>query len=68
MKIALFGATGNIGKRILAKALNRGHQVKAIIRDTTKLPAGQNLEVNAIHALKGVRNSGIKWRITPLLP
>ncbi|MCW3058677.1 MAG: 3 beta-hydroxysteroid dehydrogenase/Delta 5--_4-isomerase [Capsulimonas sp.] len=37
MKIALFGATGMIGGRILREALNRGHQVTAIVRDPAKL-------------------------------
>lgn len=32
-KIALFGATGRIGSRILNEALARGHQVTAILRD-----------------------------------
>ena len=38
MKIALFGATGNIGSRILDEALQRGHEVTAIVRDPSKLP------------------------------
>lgn len=33
MKIAIFGAGGTIGQRILNEALNRGHQVTAIIRN-----------------------------------
>ncbi|MBP2001614.1 putative NADH-flavin reductase [Paenibacillus shirakamiensis] len=37
MKIALFGATGMIGQRIMKEALKRGHEVTAILRDTTKL-------------------------------
>lgn len=32
MKIALIGATGNVGSRILKEAVNRGHQVTAISR------------------------------------
>jgi putative NADH-flavin reductase len=32
MKIAHFGATGNVGSRIAAEALRRGHQVTAIAR------------------------------------
>ena len=38
MKIALIGATGNVGSHILTEALARGHQVTAIARDTAKLP------------------------------
>jgi putative NADH-flavin reductase len=39
MKIALIGATGFIGSRILDEALSRGHQVTAIVRNTEKVPA-----------------------------
>jgi len=37
MKIALIGATGTIGQRILNEALTRGHKVTAIVRDTSRL-------------------------------
>lgn len=37
MKLALFGATGSIGSRILDEALGRGHNVVAIVRDPSKL-------------------------------
>jgi putative NADH-flavin reductase len=33
MKIVLFGATGNIGQRIVAEALRRGHAVTGVVRD-----------------------------------
>ncbi|MFE2474404.1 NAD(P)H-binding protein [Streptomyces sp. NPDC059389] len=36
-KIALFGATGTIGARVLREALDRGHQVTAVVRDPAKL-------------------------------
>ncbi|MCC3771967.1 NAD(P)-dependent oxidoreductase [Streptomyces sp. UNOC14_S4] len=36
-KIALFGANGNIGQRILREALDRGHQVTAVVRDPAKV-------------------------------
>ncbi|HEY4788989.1 MAG TPA: NAD(P)-dependent oxidoreductase [Bacteroidales bacterium] len=46
MKIALYGATGNIGRRILKEALNRGHMVTAIVRDVKKIDtAHSNLKV-----------------------
>ncbi|HYI26544.1 MAG TPA: NAD(P)-dependent oxidoreductase [Bradyrhizobium sp.] len=38
MKIALIGATGNAGSRILAELSRRGHAVTAIARDTEKVP------------------------------
>jgi len=39
MKIALIGATGNVGQRVTAEALSRGHEVIAIARDVSKLEA-----------------------------
>ncbi|WP_329176805.1 NAD(P)H-binding protein [Streptomyces decoyicus] len=35
--IALFGANGTIGSRILHEALRRGHQVTAVVRDPAKI-------------------------------
>jgi putative NADH-flavin reductase len=43
MKIAIIGATGFIGSAILREALNRGHQVTAIVRHPEKLPRHPNL-------------------------
>jgi putative NADH-flavin reductase len=37
MKIALIGATGFVGSAILQEALNRGHEVTAIVRHPEKL-------------------------------
>src|ERR1700722_5502506 len=39
MKIALIGATGNAGSRILAELSRRGHAVTAIARNPQKVPA-----------------------------
>lgn len=39
MKIALFGATGMIGQRVLREAVGRGHDVSAIARDPSKVVA-----------------------------
>ncbi|WP_327063519.1 NAD(P)H-binding protein [Kitasatospora purpeofusca] len=36
-KIALFGAGGTIGSRVLREALGRGHQVTAVVRDPRKI-------------------------------
>lgn len=43
MKIALIGATGFVGSAILQEALNRGHEVTAIVRHPEKLPRHPNL-------------------------
>ncbi|AUM94190.1 TPA: NAD(P)-dependent oxidoreductase [Clostridium botulinum] len=46
MKIALIGSTGNAGKVILKEALNRGHEVIAIVRDVSKIKdTNENLTV-----------------------
>jgi uncharacterized protein len=39
MKVALIGATGNAGSRILAELTRRGHTVTAIVRNPARLPA-----------------------------
>lgn len=36
MKLVLFGAGGNIGRRIAREALDRGHQVTAVVRDPAR--------------------------------
>jgi putative NADH-flavin reductase len=45
--IALIGATGNIGSRVLAEALSRSHTVTAITRDPRKLSARPGMTVRA---------------------
>lgn len=37
MNIVLFGASGNIGRRILLEALDRGHSVSAVVRNPSKV-------------------------------
>ena len=39
MKIALIGGTGFVGSKLLAEALQRGHQVTALVRNPAKLSA-----------------------------
>ena len=39
MKIVLYGATGNSGQRILQELTNRGHEVTAVARNTSKVPS-----------------------------
>lgn len=43
MKIALIGATGFVGSAILKEALDRGHEVTAIVRHPEKLQAHPKL-------------------------
>lgn len=43
MKITVFGAAGDVGSRIVSEALIRGHEVSAVVRNTSqfsKLPQG----------------------------
>ncbi len=48
MKIAILGATGVLGRPVVAKLLDRGHEVVAIARDPSKLAAQSRL-----HAMHG---------------
>lgn len=43
MKIALIGASGYVGAPLLQEALDRGHQVTALVRHPEKLPQHPNL-------------------------
>jgi putative NADH-flavin reductase len=45
MKIALYGATGKSGSRILTELLSRGHQVTAIVRTPGKVAVQAGLTV-----------------------
>jgi len=45
--IALIGATGNIGSRVLTEALSRSHTVTAITRDPRKLTARAGMTIKA---------------------
>lgn len=43
MKVSLIGATGPVGQRIVAELLDRGHEVKAVVGDISKLTERTNL-------------------------
>jgi putative NADH-flavin reductase len=47
MKIVLYGASGMIGRRLLSKALGRGHPVTLVVRDRQRItpPKGRVLVV-----------------------
>jgi len=45
MKIALIGPTGNVGSRLLAELLRRGHEVTGIARHPEGLPSQPHLTV-----------------------
>jgi putative NADH-flavin reductase len=48
MKLALIGATGNVGSQILAQAERRGHKITAIARRIERVEATPN-----VHPVKG---------------
>ena len=49
MKIALLGASGTIGQRILNEAISRGHTVTAILRN----PANSTIGGNGVNTVQG---------------
>lgn len=44
MKIAIIGATGLVGSKILSESLDRGHDVTAIVRNPERLPTHPKLK------------------------
>jgi putative NADH-flavin reductase len=60
MKMALIGATGYVGAKLVAEALARGHQVTAIARNGSGLPPGQaNLTVAKVDATDAAALAGV---------
>jgi uncharacterized protein len=43
MKIAVIGATGRVGSRVVTEALSRGHFITAIVREASSVPPHTNL-------------------------
>ena len=50
MKIAIVGATGNVGSRLVDEALSRGHAVTAVARNASRLPPDENLTFSGADA------------------
>lgn len=48
MNLALIGATGYVGAKLLAEALHRGHDVTAIVRQVGKLPEYPRLRAQQV--------------------
>lgn len=44
MKIAVFGATGGIGRHVVRAATAAGHEVRALVRDPNRMPADPPVE------------------------
>ncbi len=47
MKVVLYGATGMVGSRVLNELVSRGHQVKAVVRDPSRVPSEPNVTAAA---------------------
>lgn len=47
MKVVLLGVSGQVGSRLLAELLQRGHQVTGVARNVGKVPARPGLELRA---------------------
>ena len=56
MNIALIGATGFVGAAILQEALNRGHEVTAIVRNPEQLQAHPKLRAAKRQIEKAIAN------------
>ncbi len=48
MKLALFGATGSLGRECLTQALERGHELSVLARTPSKLPEPQRGRVRLL--------------------
>ena len=44
-RLIIFGATGSLGSHVLRQALAAGHQVTALVRNRSRLPAGTETQV-----------------------
>lgn len=53
MKVALIGASGAAGSRILSELVRRGHTVLALARHPEKIPAGTGVTAQALDANQG---------------
>ena len=63
MKIALIGATGGIGSRVLDEALRRGHAVTATSRDpANKLPARSGMTAKAVNTAEVAATAAVLRR------
>lgn len=57
-KIAIIGATGHVGSRLVEEALRRGHTVTAIARDTSALASRERLSLQNADALDAAALAG----------
>jgi len=48
MRVAVIGATGVLGRQVMPRLIERGHQVRAIVRDAAKQAALARLGIDAV--------------------
>lgn len=53
MKVALIGATGKAGSRVLTELVNRGHTVTAIARNVEGVPVGTQVTARGVDGSRG---------------
>ncbi|GAA0930872.1 NAD(P)-dependent oxidoreductase [Nonomuraea longicatena] len=61
MRITVFGAAGDVGSRVVAEALSRGHEVVAVVRDRARfglLPADADAQVGDAGNVEDVARLG----------
>lgn len=57
MRITIFGATGNMGRRVIEEALSRGHEVTGVARNRegfSKLPSSVDAQIGDANKLDDV--------------
>ncbi len=57
MRITVLGATGKVGSRVVTEALSRGHQVTAVVRNSTRsndLPAAAKVRAGDVGNVEDV--------------
>ncbi|MEW9551072.1 NAD(P)-dependent oxidoreductase [Nonomuraea sp. NPDC050783] len=50
MRLAVFGATGGIGRELLRQGLGRGHEITAVVRDGSRLPGDLRGRIDVVEA------------------
>jgi uncharacterized protein len=62
-RLILFGATGNLGSRVLRQALSAGHEVTAVVRDPSRLASGKEARLSVhrgdLRALSAAELAGL---------
>ncbi len=62
MKVTVLGAAGNVGRRVVAEALSRGHEVTAVVRNSAGangLPVAANYRAGDAGSVEDVANVSV---------